>query len=338
MRRVLCIGIAFLFGTGADAREGGGAQKVNMAIALSPAEGIGPEKGVMRRDPSDIIRVGGLYYVWYSKGHQDHGYNATVSYATSEDGNRWTERGEVLARGPKGSWDEQSVFTPNILVAGGRYWLFYTAVPKPFFNRGPNITKTAVGIAVSDSPDGPWEKLKTNPILKASDDPGEFDSLRVDDACLIVRDGRYWLYYKGRQWNNTPANTRLGVAIAERPEGPYVKHEGNPIVRGGHEVMAWPYGRGVVALINLGPKGIARTLQYAEDGITFRRMSDVNRVPHGAGTYRPEAFTDSGKGTMIDWGIHIGKEKKGWLPFLQRFDCTWEFDASADRTNAPCDR
>lgn len=293
-----------------------------VTISYSPAEGIGPEAGVMRRDPSDIIRVGDLYYVWYSKGRVAHGYDATVWYATSPDGHVWTEKAEALGRGPEGSWEEQSVFTPNILVADDRYWLFYTAVPKPFLNSGPNITKTAIGIAVADSPDGPWKKLAGNPILKASDDPKAFDSMRVDDACLLVRGGKYWLYYKGRQWNNTPANTKMGVAIANKPQGPYLKHAGNPVIGGGHEVLVWPFGTGAVAMVNIGPQGIARTLQYAPDGLKFTKLQDLKTVPSAAGAYRPEAFTDNGKGGMPNWGIYIGS-KKGCLPFLARFDCEW---------------
>jgi len=297
-------------------------QEMPVEISFSPAAGIGPEKGIMRRDPSDIIRVGRLYYVWYTKGKVVHGYDATVWYATSPDGHTWTEKAEALARGPRGSWDEQSVFTPNILVAKGKYWLFYTAVPKPFTNKGNKVTKSAIGIAVSSSPDGPWERLETNPTLKASDDPNEFDSMRVDDACLIVREGRYWLYYKGRQWNNTPGNTKMGVAIADRPDGPYVRHERNPVVPGGHEVLVWPYGKGVMAMLNIGPEGVRRTLQYADDGVTFRKAQELKTVPNAAAAYRPEAFSDSGKAEMIKWGVHIG-HKKGFLPFIERFDCNW---------------
>ena len=126
-------------------------QVVELGYKTSPAKNLGPEKGVMRRDPSDIIKVDNLYYVWYTKGSKHSGYDATIWYATSPDGHIWNEKGEALPRGPEGCWDEQSVFTPNILVADGKYWLFYTAVPKPFFNSGPKITKTAIGIAVSDS-------------------------------------------------------------------------------------------------------------------------------------------------------------------------------------------
>lgn len=36
----------------------------------------------------------------------------------------------------------------------------------------------------------------------------------------------------------------------------------------------------------------------------------------------PEAFTDSGKGEMVAWGLDI-RGRKGALPFLGRFDCEW---------------
>lgn len=296
-----------------------------VTVTSSLIEGIGEEDGAMRRDPSDIIKVNGLYHVWYSKGTFSHGYDASVFHATSPDGRRWIERGEALARGPQGSWDEQSVFTPNILMAEGKFWLFYTAVPKPFFNDGPEITKTAIGIAVADSPAGPWRKLEGNPVLKATEDPEKFDSLRVDDACLIVRKGEYWMYYKGRQWNKSPTETQMGVAIARKPGGPYVRHTGNPIVPGGHEVVVWPFGKGVVAQIGgIGADEVRHTFQYAEDGLTFTRMMKAPAgFPVGAGTYRPEAFTDSGKGRMIEWGLDI-RGRKGSLPFLGRFDCEWK--------------
>lgn len=73
-----------------------------VTVLYEPLQGIGPEKGMMRRDPSDIIRVGGLYYVWYTKVlegaiHYPEGNSGTIWYAVSEDGIKWTEQGEALA-------------------------------------------------------------------------------------------------------------------------------------------------------------------------------------------------------------------------------------------------
>ena len=329
--KLTCLGISLMTLTvtlGAAANEKAASTEISDAkFTYSPAHGLGPEEGIMRRDPSNIIKDGDLYYVWYTKGRQYSGYNATIYYATSPDGKSWTEKGEALARGGEGAWDEQSVFTPNILVAEDRYWLFYTAVPKPFVNDGNQVTETAIGIAVADSADGPWEKLDSNPILEASDDRTKFDSMRVDDAVLVVHNGRYHLYFKGRQWNNTPGNTKMGVAIADAPGGPYIKHPGNPVIPAGHEVMAWPYGEGIMVLINIGPEAWRESLHYSKDGLNFSRIMNTGPVPWAAGFYRPEAFTDSGRGEMPEWGIQI--VHTSGLPHLGRVECQWP-DISTD--------
>lgn len=288
-------------------------------IKLSECVGISAEKGVMRRDPSDVIKVGDLYYVWYTKGAEFGGYDGTVWYATSADGYTWTEKGESVARGEKGGWDGQSVFTPNILVAEDRYWLFFTGVSRyPKGVKGGPDSK--IGIAVSDSPDGPWEKLSTNPALSNSADPEQFDSHLVDDACLIVRGGKYYFYYKGRQLGKSPAKTQMGLAISDKPEGPYVRYEGGAVIPGNHEVMIWSEGEGVGALIGTtGPPEIKRSLMYSEDGFKFEKTHDVLKSPFAPGGYRPEAFTDSNKGERLQWGVHIGKQR-GMLPFIERYD------------------
>lgn len=296
-----------------------------VTVTHSSIEGIGAEPGVMRRDPSDVIKVGHLFYVWYSKGKISPGYDATVWYATSPDGHQWTEKGIALAKGEPGSWEGASVFTPNILVAEGRYWLFYTGTSKKF-GKGFN-PDSKIGIVVSDSPDGPWKRLATNPALKNSNDANDFDSHLVDDACLIVRDNKYWFYYKGRQLGKSPGQTQMGLAIADYPQGPYIRHEANPVIPGNHEVLVWPQGKGVAAMIgSTGPKAITNSILYAEDGINFSKTHAVKKGPWAGGAYRPEAFTQSGNGQLPTWGVEIGRpdRKKIKLPFIQRFDATKE--------------
>lgn len=282
---------------------------------------IGQEKGVMRRDPSDVIKVGDLYFVWYSKGKIPTGYDATVWYATSKDGIDWTERGEAVAKGEANTWEASSVFTPNILVAEGRYWLFYSGVSKPY-HKGYN-PDSKIGIAVSDSPDGPWERLPNNPVLVNSSDAAQFDSHLVDDACLIVRDGKYFFYYKGRQLGKSPAETQMGLAISDKPGGPYIKHDANPVIPGNHEVVVWPQGTGIAAMIGkTGPKSITHSVLYSEDGIHFSKTHKVSGSPWAGGTYRPEAYTDSNTGEAPLWGVEIGRAKNA-LPFIRRFDVEW---------------
>ncbi|UCD50061.1 MAG: hypothetical protein JSW27_21330 [Phycisphaerales bacterium] len=91
----------------------------------------------------------------------------------------------------------------------------------------------------------------------------------------------------------------------------------------GYDATVWPVAHGVVTMVNIGPEGIGKTLQYAADGLRFSKMTDPDRVPRAPGAYRPEAFTDNDAGQMIEWGLHIGRQD-GFLPFPERFDCHWE--------------
>lgn len=276
------------------------------------------EEGVTRRDPSPVIRVEDVYYVWYSRTtHSMDGYSATVWYATSDDGHKWLEQGEALAAGDVGSFDQHAVFTPTILVASGQYYLFYTAVPEPFTNDGggPAGTRTAIGVASAASPHGPWNRCGA-PILRPSDDPEQFDSMRVDDSCLVVREGGFWMYYKGRQQNRTPGETRMGLAIADSPAGPYRKSDANPVLDSGHEVCVWPHGKGVGCLVaRVGPQG--NTLQYSDDGLHFHKIVDTDS-PKAPGPCRDDDFA-AGCAPGVSWGVSMVHHPR-W-PYLVRFDC-----------------
>jgi len=303
---------------------------ISAPFTYSDVKGIGHEEGCTRRDPSDIIKAGDTYYVWYTKIYgRAPGYWGTVWYATSEDeGFTWTEQGEALGLGEEGTFDSQATFTPNILCAKGKYYLFYTGVkPTPgrtdgVFENNSTTDITAIGVAVAGSPDGPFRRVSKEPVLKVSVEPEKFDSYRVDDAALLKRSGKYWLYYKGRSrihGVHGPGRTRMGIAFADKPEGPYTKHN-SPILSGSHEVLIWPHRRGVAALAS-----ISSTLEYALDGIDFdtnKLNAKVSKRPNAPGTYRPDLTKSVKYGTGLKWGISM--VHNGLESYLIRFECNLE--------------
>lgn len=171
--------------------------------------GIGFEKNMTRRDPSDVIKVGDSYYVWYTKVDQNKlpkkfrhmrtsGYVGNIYYAVSKDkGSSWTEKGQALGIGKPGTFDSFAVFTPNIVKFYGKYYLYYTGV-KPtkegefYFENNSINDFTAIGVAVADSPDGPFIRISEKPVLEVtprSEITGKqspFDSYRIDDASLPI--------------------------------------------------------------------------------------------------------------------------------------------------------
>ncbi|XOV93524.1 MAG: family 43 glycosylhydrolase [Bacteroidota bacterium] len=284
-----------------------------MKFKYDTITGIGYEKGCTRRDPSDIIKVGNTYYVYYTKVYGvSPGYWGTLWYATSTDeGYTWTEKGEILGVGKENTFDSQATFTPNILYANGKYYLYYTGVKptpgneKDEFENNSTTDITAIGVAVSESPDGPFIRVSDEPILKVSVEPEKFDSYRVDDAVLMYRNGLYWLYHKGRgraHGSGGPVHTQMGVAFSKYPEGPFTKFD-NPILSGSHEVMLWQQGTGIGALASL-----SNTFEYAPDGVDF--MSNklnlkVKNRPIAPGVFRQDLTDPDVVGEGLKWGISL---------------------------------
>lgn len=308
-----------------------------------------------RRDPTSVIAYNGAYYVWYTyklsepstwfgNGPNLDGNtnvfpwdNADVYYATSTDGYHWNEQGPAITRGASGSFDDQSIFTPEIFTHNNKYYLVYQAVQWPYIER----VKNTVGMAVADSPDGPWTKLD-EPILRPTDNgvwrngsnsrldadtKGDFDSHKVHDPCLRFYNNKFYLYYKGESMGEErfcgEREIRWGVAIADHPTGPYVKSEYNPITTSGHEVAVWNYNGGIAIIQKLdGPE--RGTVQFAQDGINFEMKGSATDVPDALGVFRPETAGSSPR-DGVSWGLAHRYEwgaVQGGSNYLVRFDLT----------------
>ena len=259
------------------------------------------------------------------------GYPGTVWYAVSNDeGRSWRERRKVLGLGRKGDFDSFGVFTPNILRFGGRYWLYYTGVRPTagkggVFENNSDNDRTAIGVAVSDSPSGPFTRVTRDPVLTVANEKMAFDSYRIDDACLVVREGNVWLYYKGRSafhGQSGPGRTRMGVATADHPAGPFVKQNaGQPVQDSGHEVQVFTKGNSVLSVVSAtGPNG--RSLQIANDGLAFQvQLSELTDLPKAPGLVRPELTNGATSQELPSWGIAMGTYRGD--PYLVRYECIW---------------
>ncbi len=322
----------------------------------SALQGLGYEPGIVRRDPSSIIQVNGLYYCWYTRAKHPcppvgldrmtdvlpaYPWDlADVWYATSMDGSYWQERGAAVERGSAGAYDERGVFTPEILAHGGRYYLVYQVALSPNYR----CTPESIAIAWADSPAGPWTKSPA-PILEPDasgeveerGDPekakvkGAWDSLQVHDPSLIYREGQFWLYYKGEGIGYHHMESKWGVATADSPLGPYVKSPFNPVTNSGHEVVVWQYDGGVAGLVNrCGPE--KNTIQFAPDGINFEIMSRVVVPPQAAGPLRVDEAANAKPLAGFSWGLsHVIPHsshliKQGADPLgLAAIDEPWDF-------------
>jgi predicted GH43/DUF377 family glycosyl hydrolase len=257
-------------------------------------EFVSPE--LERHDPSNIIKYNDKYYIWFTehpKSTSWHEGSAFISYATSVDGYGWKIHGPVLAPPQSGSWDEKGAITAYVVPEDGKYYLFYTGGAADFI---AGQSKTGIGYAVADTPDGPWKRCDT-PILWPSDD--EWEYLRNDDTNIIFWKDKWWLYFKGKPRNGDPRATKIGLAVSDNLIGPYKKHPENPLF-GGHALTTWVHRDGVAALTGFGVHG---KLLWSEDGVHFVKVKNFRN--QSTGLYCPQNFENRINSDGVTWGFDV---------------------------------
>lgn len=111
----------------------------------------------------------------------------------------------------------------------GKYYLYFSFWPK---NKGHNawLTHSMIGYAVSDSATGPFT-YKGIALAGAGGD--EWDRDCVHNPAVIKVDHKYYLYYMGNYgdgsyWDHRN-HQRVGVAWADKPEGPFHRFD-KPVI------------------------------------------------------------------------------------------------------------
>ena len=173
----------------------------------------------------------------------------------------------------KNTWDKYAPHNPEIKKVGDTYVLLYIA--NTDFHQPIHPSNQSIGMAISKSPYGPWEKVgKDGQILNAEDSTKwNYKSTNgaVNPAFLVVK-GKYYLYFKtsGRD------GLKYGLAIASNIEGPYTVSNGPVTSNKGtlEDGTVFFYQDHVYLLTtdnhgyNTGIKG-GGTLWKSKDGISF---------------------------------------------------------------------
>ncbi|MBQ9524717.1 MAG: glycoside hydrolase family 43 protein [Bacteroidaceae bacterium] len=108
-------------------------------------------------DPFLLHASDGKYYM-YGTSLED-GFEAYVSDSLSD----WVPCGKVYQGGQTDQWNVNCFWAPEVYERDGRYYMFFSANYKENpTNEGENFK---IGVAVSDSPTGPFEDLYDRPIF-----------------------------------------------------------------------------------------------------------------------------------------------------------------------------
>ncbi|MEU0211192.1 family 43 glycosylhydrolase [Streptomyces canus] len=131
----------------------------------------------LNADPN-IVRFGDTFYL-YPTTDGFEGWSGTQFKAySSTDLVHWKDHGVILDLGPDISWADSRAWAPTIAERDGKYYFYFCA-------------DANIGVAVSDSPTGPFKDALGRPLLKA----GQFSGQMIDPAVFTDDDGQSYLYW-----------------------------------------------------------------------------------------------------------------------------------------------
>lgn len=272
----------------------------NYSITLEPAD----KNSVLVSDDyytwgaSPIKGEDGLYHLYYSRWKKEYGFLAWVTHSEVAHAVSETKEGPYrfndLALPARGAayWDGLNTHNPTIHRFGDKYYLYYTGNTGDGRNMKSRLNPVhrnnqRIGVAVSDSPYGPWKRFD-KPLIDVSADSTAYDALMVANPSITqMPDGKYLMVYKavGKHrkgiWGGPVVHL---CATSDSPTGPFKKNPQPIFTASGSDFPAEdPY-------------------VWCQDGIYYAIVKDM----HGS-------FT--GKGRSL--ALFYSKNGQDWRPVNQ---------------------
>lgn len=144
-------------------------------------------------DPAVIQAKDGWWYAYATADPLRAGDEPGIGHvARTKDWDTWEYRGTIFDETNRPSWAEPNagLWAPDVRYIDGQY-VFYFTVTDTTLNPGGD---SAIGVATSDSPEGPWVSAQEPIVAPRSDGGGGF-YWTFDPAGFTSSDGRQWLYY-----------------------------------------------------------------------------------------------------------------------------------------------
>ena len=262
--------------------------------AEEPAPGSNPIiRDRFTADPAPVV-IGDR--LWLYTGHDEAGegemfnMNEWLAYSTT-DMREWTFHGAIMnVAGFR--WASKDAWAAQVIAKDGRYWL-YAAVEHDGTKPGK-----AIGVAVSDRPEGPFVDAKGAALISNDMTPkGTHSWEDIDPTVFTDDDGTTWIAWGNRQCYIA----RLGADMVSI-EGPI-----REITPPHFEEGPWLHRRG--GLYYLTYASLDRAT-HTDERVSYATATSLD----GPWTYRGE-LTGSGEGSFT---IHPGiAEFKGqWYLFL----------------------
>ncbi|MGP3982397.1 family 43 glycosylhydrolase [Streptomyces sp. KR80] len=150
----------------------------------APKTNKGPVIPGLYADPH-IVNFNGRYYLYPTTDGYASWSGTYFKAFSSTDLVNWTDHGVVLDHGPDVSWADNSAWAPAIAAKNGRYYFYFSG------GAASGNTAKQLGVAVADSPTGPFRDALGRPLIRS----GQFPGQAIDPMVFTDDDGRSYLYW-----------------------------------------------------------------------------------------------------------------------------------------------
>jgi len=131
-------------------------------------------------DPYILKASDGVYYMVGTGGVKDG-----FKMYSSSDLKNWKDEGRIYQGNTESSWGIANFWAPELYEHGGKFYLLFSADWR--VNPTNELENFRIGVAVSDSPTGPYTDLYERPIF----DPG----YPVIDGNLLFENDKVYIYF-----------------------------------------------------------------------------------------------------------------------------------------------
>jgi arabinoxylan arabinofuranohydrolase len=178
-------------------------------------------------DPAPLVVGHRLYlYVGHDEARGQQMFNITrwLAYSTT-DMATWTFHGPVM-QPTDFAWASRDAWASQVIEKHGRYWFYTTVEHDP----AQGSSGKAVGVAVADSPLGPFVDARGSALIRNEDTQGPHSWDDIDPTVWTEPDGVTWLIWGNAELKIAPLTADMTslagpIQIIDLPdfeEGPWI--------------------------------------------------------------------------------------------------------------------
>lgn len=210
-----------------------------------------------------------------------------------------------------GHWNAAGFHNPSIKKIDDTYVLLYIANDGTPMH-GPN---QRIGMMISESINGPWREIPNDkePLLSPPANSTEWcynSGCGVNNPTLLKHtDGRYFLYFKSMSGPRPEGKIKMGLAIADKLEGPYIIQSkpittNDRIIEDGYAFMY----NGKFALLTTDNHGMIEP----GGGILWTSVDGMYYTAYEKGFHRINHYTPI---DMDQVAVHYGPQNREYAKF-----------------------